>query len=128
MILRYILISLTFLSFFSCDTNQRKMNLIDGEWQGTLLLEQGDSVPIDPAELGFTFDQEDRTYTYHSTLNHREAGDFYIQTKYLFTVDTLKANPLEKSVEILKLNADSLHLKMMEKGRERLLKLVKTEE
>lgn len=125
MILRYILFSLVFFSFFSCDTNQRKMNLIDGQWQGAVLLEQGDSVLVDPNDLKFTFDQEDKTYTYQSTLNYREAGNFYIQTKYLFTEDTLQANPLEKSVEILQLDADSLHIKMMDKGRERVMKLAK---
>lgn len=128
MYLRYTFFILVFWGLFSCDSQQRKMNLIDGKWQGTLLLEQGDSVPINPAELSFTFDQFARTYTYNSTLNYQEAGNFYLQTKYLFTSDTLKANPTEKGVEIVRLSQDSLHLRMEEKGRERIMKLVKVEE
>ena len=125
MILRLLLISLISLGLYACNGNQRKLNLLEGEWQGTLLLEEGDSVAIDPAELGFSFQQDEKTYTYRSTLNYKEAGSYYIQTKYLFTKDTLEAASKEKGVEILELSADSLHLKMIEEGKERIMKLVK---
>lgn len=125
MILRLLLISLIALVLSACNGNQRKLNLLEGEWQGTLLLEEGDSVAIDPAELGFSFQQDEKIYNYRSTLNYQEAGSYYIQTKYLFTRDTLQPTSREKGVEILKLSGDSLHLKMMEQGKERIMKLVK---
>ena len=125
MMLRFLLISLTAFGLYACNGNQRKLNLLEGEWQGTLLLEEGDSVAIDPAELGFSFQQDEKVYTYRSTLNYKEAGSYYIQTRYLFTKDTLRSVSKEKGVEILKLSRDSLHLKMMEQGQERIMKLVK---
>jgi hypothetical protein len=125
MMLRLLLFSLIAFGLHACSGNQRKLNLLEGEWQGTLLLEEGDSVAIDPAELGFSFQQDGKVYTYRSTLNYKEAGSYYIQTRYLFTRDTLPSVSKEKGVEILKLSADSLHLKMMEQGKERIMKLVK---
>lgn len=126
MIFRYLYaIVLLFLVTTACDNSQRKLKLINGAWEGVLLTEKGDSVPIDPKVLGFTFDQENKTYSYQSTLNYKEAGTFYIQTKYLFTRDTLHTTAEEKGVEIMQLSADSLHIKMMDNGKERLMKLRK---
>lgn len=124
MLPRIILVGLLITGLLaSCESVNRKMQLIEGEWEGVVLLEEGDSVLIDPANLAFTFNRTDQTYTYRSTLNYREAGDFYVQSRYLFTRDTLQSDAAEKVVELMHLSADSLHLKMSEQGRERVMKL-----
>lgn len=109
----------------ACTSNSLKPELLDGQWQGVLMEEAGDSLAIDPSAIGFTFDQETKGYTFKSTLNYQEAGTFYLQTKYLFTIDTLNQASREKSVEVLKLTKDSLILRMMNNGQEQLLKLIR---
>ncbi|GAB5550756.1 MAG: hypothetical protein Sapg2KO_03470 [Saprospiraceae bacterium] len=110
---------------FACNNNSPKPELLAGQWQGVLMEEAGDSLAIDPSEIRFTFDQENKGYTFNSTLNYQEAGTFYLQTKYLFTIDTLNQASREKSVEVLKLTKDSLILRMMNNGQEQLLKLIR---
>jgi hypothetical protein len=113
------------LSTFACNNNNPTPELLDGEWHGVRMEEAGDSLKISPSVIGFTFDQETKAYTFESTLNYREAGTFYLQTKYLFTIDTLNQASREKSVEVMKLTKDSLILRMMNAGQEQILKLVK---
>lgn len=95
-----------------------------GTWRGALILEEGDTVLVDPAEISLQFRPDDR-YLFKSTLNYKEAGTYYLDAQYLFTLDTLNKASTEKAVEIVSLTPDSLHLKMMDNGRERLLKLYK---
>lgn len=122
----YFLILISLISIaFACKNNNPKPELLDGQWQGVLMEEAGDSLAIDPSTIGFTFDQETKGYTFKSTLNYQEAGTFYLQTKYLFTIDTLNQASREKSVEVLKLTNDSLILGMMNNGQEQLLKLIR---
>ncbi len=97
---------------------------LTGVWRGALILEQGDTVEVDPAEISLEF-QGEEGYVYLSTLNHKEAGTFYLDAQYLFTLDTLNKASTEKAVEIVLLTEDSLHLKMMDSGKERLLKMYK---
>jgi hypothetical protein len=106
----------------ACSPNSEKM--LQGQWQGVAVLENGDSLAIDPALIRMSFDEQNG-YAFASTLNYREAGTFYADARYLYTTDTLNQATTEKAVEIVKLTADSLFLKMNEAGRERLLKLVK---
>jgi hypothetical protein len=127
MINRVLFLLLVFFLVTACDDTQRRLNMINGEWEGTVLLEEGDSLPVNPKMLGFTFDQDQKTYTFRSTLNYQEAGTFYIQTKYLFTKDSLNQEQTEKGVEILQITTDSLYLKMEDNGKERIMKLRKVE-
>lgn len=99
-------------------------NLIQGRWQGVSVLEEGEPLGIDPTVISMTFG-ENNSYAYSSTLNYRESGSFYIDSKYLYTTDTLNQASTEKAVEIVTLTADSLTLKMNEAGRERLLKMAR---
>ncbi len=99
-------------------------NLIQGRWQGVAVLEEGEPLNIDPTVISMTFG-ENNSYAYSSTLNYRESGSFYIDSKYLYTTDTLNQASTEKAVEIVSLTADSLTLKMNEGGRERLLKMAR---
>lgn len=97
--------------------------MIVGEWAGVAALEEGAPIGVDPSLIRMTFGN--KGYTYNSTLNYREAGSYYIDSKYLYTTDTLNQASTEKAVEIVKLTADSLVLKMNESGRERFLMMEK---
>lgn len=97
-----------------------------GSWQATLVLEEGDSLTIDPAEVQFEFTSA-AAYTFQSTLNYQEAGTFSIDGRLLYTVDTLNNASTEKAVEITLLTKDSLFLRMMSEGKERVIKLKRLE-
>jgi hypothetical protein len=114
-----------FIIFFTSCQPYRQEQLI-GTWQGVEIIEEGQPLDIDPGLIRLTFDNE-KHYTYQSTLNYREAGRFSLQSKFLFTTDTINRASSEKAVEILQLTPDSLFLKMSEAGRERIVKLVKIE-
>ncbi len=96
-----------------------------GAWQGLSLTEETDSVAIDPALVRFSFDENGR-YSFQSTLNYREAGHYRLRRQYLLTRDTLRLAE-EKAVEVQKLTPDSLVIRMMNEGRERILVLGKME-
>lgn len=97
--------------------------LIKGDWKGVAVMEDGAPIGVDPGEIRMSFKEEG--YAYYSTLNYEEAGDYYIESRYLYTTDTLNQASTKKAVEIVKLTPDSLTLKMNESGRERLLLMKK---
>ena len=99
-------------------------NLLIGKWQASALLEEGAMLSIDTTQIHFEF-SEDQSYLYTSTLNYREAGSYSLDASYLYTTDTLNQASSKKTVEILLLSEDSLHIKMEDNGRERILKLVR---
>ncbi len=99
-------------------------NKITGKWQGAALLEDGMPLEVDPAEVGFEFNNSGQ-YQYRSTLNYREAGTFSIRGSLLHTLDTLNEASSEKSVKIINLTEDSLFIKMNADGKERVVKLAK---
>lgn len=107
---------------FACDNLDTE--LIIGSWEGVTVLEEGKQLGVNPKEISFYFDKNE-SYRYNSTLNYKEAGSYYIESNYLFTTDTVNQASTEKAVEILVLSADSLHLKMDDNGKERILKLTK---
>ena len=118
-----IFILFAFLLLVACNDDTKA--LIDGQWSGIALVEEGDTVAIDPSIIQFSFDHEKSIYTYSSTLNYKEAGKYFIQSKYLVTTDTTSDNSEEKSVEILDLQNDTLSLRMMDANKERILTLTK---
>lgn len=97
--------------------------LIEGKWSGIAVIEEGAPISVDPSEITMSFGE--KGYAYSSTLNYKEAGDYYVEAKYLYTTDTLNQASTKKAVEIVKLTADSLVLKMNENGKERLLMMEK---
>lgn len=99
-------------------------DLIKGSWKGVAILEDGAPLEVDPTVINMSFG-DGNSYTYSSTLNYRESGTYYVDSKYLYTTDTLNQATTEKAVEIVGLTADSLILKMNEGGRERLLKMIR---
>lgn len=110
------------LILFAC-TDQNKKNL-PGNWQAIEILEKDKPLEVNSEEIKFWFGPENR-YRFEGTLNYREAGTYYLQSKYLYTTDTVNQASTEKAVEIVKLTPDSLFLRMSEAGKERLMKLKK---
>ncbi len=97
---------------------------IVGNWQAIAILEEGDSLEVDPQYVKLNFNNN-KSYSYSGPLKYEESGSYYIESKYLYTVDTLNQASTEKAVEIVMLTEDSLQLLMKEGARERLLKFVK---
>ncbi|NUO02571.1 MAG: hypothetical protein HUU01_18345 [Saprospiraceae bacterium] len=97
---------------------------IVGQWQAVAVLEEGDSLEVDPQYIKLAFGKN-KDYSYNGPLKYEESGSYYVESKYLYTLDTLNQASTEKAVEIVKLTEDSLQLLMKEGARERLLKFVK---
>ncbi|MBK6948617.1 MAG: hypothetical protein IPH16_11685 [Haliscomenobacter sp.] len=95
-----------------------------GHWAGAIVLENGDTLGIDPSIIRFHFSKKG-AYTFQSTLNYKESGAYFLDGHLLYTTDTLNKASSQKAVQILLLTPDSLHLRMLEDGKERLLKLKK---
>lgn len=100
-------------------------NLLLGQWTAFEILEEGEILDLNASQIQLGFEEGDK-YTYLSTLNYKEAGQFRVQTPYLFTTDTTADQRTEKAVEIIQLTFDSLQLRMNDDGKERILKLLKT--
>ena len=96
-----------------------KSNLL-GKWQAVSLTENKQAVKMDFSQVMFAF-HADGSYEYTSTLNHKESGFFDIRENLLLTLDTFNSGSSEKAVEILKLDSDSLIIKMKEGTTEREL-------
>lgn len=92
-----------------------------GHWQGILLTEEGDTIAIDPSLIDFRFDK--KQYTFSSTLNYKESGEYHVKGDVLFTIDKQTAGAREKAVRIKYLQNDTLILGMKDNGRNRDLKL-----
>ena len=120
--MRFLLFILVIL-ISSCG-NRAKRELLAGDWQASSIEEEGRPLKVDLEDIRFSFDNR-KHYSYESTLRYREAGFYAIRRQYLFTEDTIRPESLEKAVEILRLTADTLELKMMEGGKERKLVMVK---
>lgn len=118
-----LLLALIMMNCISC--NPYHSDDLHGQWQAVSLTEEGDSLAVDPQEIRFEFMEGDR-YAFQSTLAYKEAGTFRLDGPYLFTTDTLVSGlQLEKAVEIQTLANDSLVLLMQDRGKERILVLVK---
>jgi hypothetical protein len=117
-----VLISCGMYFLMGCSTFRTK-DLV-GNWRGTAVIEEGDSLKIDPRIIRFNFNRNEGYY-FKSTLNYEESGTYFIDHRSLITTDTLNKASSEKSVEIMVLSHDSLHLKMRDGGKDRILKLAR---
>ncbi len=113
---------ITFLLAAACG-NSFQNNII-GDWQAVAVLEDEMPLEVNTEVIQFRFDKNHH-YTYNGTLKYHEAGTYHIESKYLYTIDTVNRASTEKAVEIVKLTEDSLFLKMNEGGKERIMKLGK---
>lgn len=93
-----------------------------GSWQATALTEAGDSLAVNPADIQLQFLSRSR-YIFEGTLKYKEEGTFRIKRGLLYTQDKTKAGSPEKAAEIKMLTRDSLHFRLNENGKERILKM-----
>lgn len=112
------------LAVFILCTCGREDELLLGSWQATSVTEAGDSVRLDPTEVGFTF-QPDNRYQFRSTLLYTEAGTWTYQDGFLKAVDTTQVAKPERVVAVEKLTPDSLVIRMNGDTAERVVVLLK---
>jgi hypothetical protein len=96
---------------------------IEGNWFADALTEAGVPMEVNSDLVQFEF-KSNNEYTFNGTLNIHEEGKFRISKDYLYTQDALKQAP-EKAVRIDRLTVDSLVLTMNDKGKERVLTLLR---
>jgi hypothetical protein len=120
---RYLLI-LSLLFSVACAENEPRA--ITGKWKATALEEEGEALEVQLDKIQFTF-YPDAKYDYKSTLNYREAGNYQLKSKYLYTTDTLNMTSVEKVVEITRLLPDTMVIRMEQNGKERMLTLAREE-
>ncbi len=111
------------LLLFATSCSNPLQDAVIGNWKAALVTEEGEKLAVDTGEVKLSL-QENGQYNYSSTLNYQEAGSWFLDDNLLFTNDTIhKAG--QKAVMILEVKKDTLVLKMVEKGKDRLLTLVK---
>lgn len=110
------------LLFWCC--GDREDALLIGAWEASQVLENGDSLRLDPSEVGFSFTPNNR-YVFRSTLRYTEAGTWRYDNGFLFARDTTNTAAEERIVAIEKLTADSLEIRMMAGEQERRITLLK---
>jgi hypothetical protein len=120
--LRYAIILV--LALLICCCGEREDAHLLGGWQATQVLQRGDSLLLDPAEVGFSFLPNNR-YTYRSTLRYQEAGTWRYDNGFLFAQDTTRVAVAERIVAVEKLTSDSLVLRMRADTTERVMTLLK---
>jgi len=120
--MRIFVFALLCFSFFSCEN--KNAQALPGDWQCVRILEEGAPLELETSDIKFSF-TPDGLYTYQSTLAYREAGTYRLAGDKLYTRDTINANALEKVVKIALLTPDSLHFKMNDGGKERIMELVR---
>ena len=117
----YLLISLLFVGWIACQPV--KTEDLRGQWQAVELTEEGDSLAVNLEEITLAF--SDLGYTFSSTLNYQEAGTYQLDQNLLTTTDSLNGTAGEKTVEIARLQNDSLFIRMNEAGKERRLVMIR---
>ncbi|MEL6720447.1 MAG: hypothetical protein AAFO82_21965 [Bacteroidota bacterium] len=110
------------VGLYNCASD--KENLLLGRWNATQLTENGNSIEMELEEVWFTFDEQGH-YQFHSTLNYREAGFYKQNNNLLYTTDTLIEDRNRQAVKILKLDEAHLELGMEDRGKKRVLSLMK---
>jgi hypothetical protein len=105
--MRNLFFLLLLLIVFSC---ANPSNDLIGKWSATSVLQDDKVLDLDLNLVGFEFDQNGK-YSFTSTLDYREAGDFHITDNKLITLDTIHGKG-QKSVLIERLDEDTLQLRM----------------
>ncbi len=110
--------------FFCTACNEEEPSKIIGSWEAVKLTEEDKPLEVDLEEISFHF-TDDQSYEFTSTLNYREAGSYYLKSDMLYTTDTLNQASTEKIVEIIRMEEDTLLIRMDQNGKERQLKLAR---
>lgn len=117
--IRSIAIILLLLTLLSCsEFNQRDLH---GKWVATEVSEEGRVLELNPAEITLDFGEE--KYEFTSTISYKESGDYALKGNFILTKDTIQGNSKAKKVEVIKLSKDSLQIKMVDKSKNRILKM-----
>lgn len=103
---------LIFLALVLCACGPDPAAALIGEWTAVSVTQAGDSLALDPAEVGFRFDANGR-YHFRSTLKHEEAGTWTYDQGRLIADDTTRTGVPQRVVAVDKMNADSLVLRML---------------
>ena len=112
--MRYIILACFLVSLFACEEKLDE-SLILGNWEAHDYLSNGQSKDLDPSIIKFSF-YANQTYHFQGGLKYREAGNYRIDGRRLYTTDTLNAQRLEKVVKMELLQSDTLFLKMNNGG------------
>ena len=119
---RDYLLPLALLCLLCCG---REDELLLGDWQASLVTEEGDSLRLDPSEITFRFTPDNR-YAFTSTLRYAEAGTWRYDDGYLFAQDTTQPTNPERVVAVERLTLDSLVIRMQADTAQRLVYLLRT--
>lgn len=103
---------------------EREDALLLGSWQAVSVTEGGDSVRLDPTQIGFTFTPDNR-YRFRSTLRYAEAGNWSYASGQLIANDTTNTDSPRRVVAVTKLTPDSLVLRMRGDTAERVVLLLR---
>jgi len=114
---------LTLVVLFLASCGNPLQNVVLGNWTATQITEEGKKLDVNIGEVKLNL-QENGNYKYSSTLNYQESGSWFLDENLLFTNDTIHKTG-QKAVMILEAKQDTLVLKMLENGKERLLTLAK---
>lgn len=121
--MKQLLLLSAFCLLFCCACEREDLLLI-GSWQATSVTEAGDSIRLNPAEIGFRFLPDNR-YHFRSTLRYEEAGTWAYQGERLVATDTTRQDVPERVVAVDKLTPDSLVLRMNGENAERVVVLLR---
>jgi hypothetical protein len=114
---------LIFLTLILSGCSNPLQDAVIGNWTAAQITEEGKKLEVNVGEVKLNL-HENGDYQYSSTLNYKEAGFWFLDENLLFTNDTIHKSG-QKAVMILKAKKDTLILKMIENGKERLLTLAK---
>ena len=123
--MRLSILTLFLIALISC--KNEKERAIVGKWNAAQLVECDDLVPLTNTPVNLEF-MPNGSYTFNSTLNVHEAGEFYIKKNHLYTQDKIREKASQKIVKIQHLVGDTLVLEMNYKGKEQWLTLVRQKE
>lgn len=118
---RLIALLLAVVATTACERDDQ---LLLGAWEAVRITEAGDSVRLDPAEVGFVFHPDNR-YSFRSTLRYQEAGTWAYQEGFLIADDTTDASTPQRVVAVDKLTPDSLVLRMNGDTAQRVIILMR---
>ena len=121
----FFVIALIQTTFFSCQNDQPLPYA--GTWQAPELWETGQKMEVDTLMEKVVLNlNNDKSYSFISTLNKKESGKYRIKRKKIYIQSQEdQVNRQERIMEIITLDKDSMHLKMTDNGKERVLKFCK---
>lgn len=95
-----------------------------GKWRATNVLEDNKPMTLDPSNIKIHL-LANGQYQYHSTLNYREAGNYVLERNLLKAQDTVHEGSVERVVELSKVANDTMKMRMMSSGKERIITFVR---